>query len=138
MSSKQWFNFAVKDVCLVQFADLNFFNGKKNNHYNKFENDYWGGSIKELIKKVNLPKDKEFSFAICGISKAVPKFYLKKFGYNYFSIGNEKNSEYIMMTNRTTLDINNKLTNCFNKYKGEDIYKVSRNGVDLSIIRKIN
>ena len=42
------------------------------------------------------------------------------------------------MTNRTTVDQNNKLTNCFNKFKGENIYKVSRNGVDLSLIRKIN
>ena len=90
-------------------------------------------------KKINLPKDQEFNFAICGISKAVPKYYLKKFGYNNFLIGNENNSKYVMMTNRSTFDQKeNKLTNCFNKFKGEDIFKVSRNGVDLSIIRKIN
>ena len=41
--------------------------------------------------------------------------------------------------NRSTFDQKeNKLTNCFNKFKGEDVFKVSRNGVDLSIIRKIN
>ena len=122
-----------------QYTYLNILSGKKINHYNKFENDYWGGSIKELIKKINLPKDQEFNFAICGISKAVPKYYLKKFGYNNFLIGNENNSKYVMMTNRSTFDQKeNKLTNCFNKFKGEDVFKVSRNGVDLSIIRKIN
>ena len=40
-----------------QYTYLNILSGKKINHYNKFENDYWGGSIKELIKKINLPKD---------------------------------------------------------------------------------
>lgn len=121
-----------------QYTYLNILAGEKNNHYNKFENDYWGGSIKELIREMDLPKNTKFKFAICGVSKAVPKFYLKKFGYTNFSMGDKNNSEYIIMTNRTTLDKNNKLTNCFNKFSGENIFKVSRNNVDLSVVRKIN
>ena len=130
------FNFMMTTP--YQYTYLNIFNGNKKNHYQKFENDYWGGSLKELIKKMNLPKNEEIKFAICGISKAVPKFYLNKYGYTNFTIGNQLDSKYIIMTNRTTVDQNNKLTNCFNKFKGENIYKVSRNGVDLSLIRKIN
>ena len=107
-------------------------------HKKKFENDYWGGSVKELIRKIDLPKNTDFKFAVCGVSKAAPKFYLKKFGYTNFSMGNENNSEYIIMTNRTTIDKNNRLTNCFNKFSGENIFKVSRNNVDLSVIKKIN
>ena len=47
------------------------------------------------------------------------------------------------MTNRVTPiidDIYNSknLANCFDKFKGEDLYKVTRNGVILSVIRKIN
>ena len=47
------------------------------------------------------------------------------------------------MTNRATLDDENiykseNLTNCFDKFKGEDVFKVTRNGVLLSVIRKIN
>ena len=47
------------------------------------------------------------------------------------------------MTNRvvTHTDKNGglrKLINCFDKYKGEDTFKVSRNGLLLSVIRKIN
>ena len=121
-----------------QYTYLNILAGGKKNHYNKFENDYWGGSVKELIRKVDLPKNTDFKFAVCGVSKAAPEFYLKKFGYTNFSMGNENNSEYIIMTNRTTIDKNNKLTNCFNKFRGENIFKVSRNNVDLSVIRKIN
>ncbi len=132
-----FFNFIITTP--YQYTYLNIFNGNKVNHYNKFENDYWGGSIKELIKKMNLPKNKQFNFAICGVSKAVPKFYLKKFGYSNFSMGNSSNSEFIIMTNRATPSNDpGKLTNCFNKFRGKNIYKVSRNGVDLSIVRKIN
>ena len=46
------------------------------------------------------------------------------------------------MTNRvTTLNEegidSEKMTNCFDKYKGNDISKVSRNGLVLSVIRKV-
>ena len=41
------------------------------------------------------------------------------------------------MTNRSTVDKNNNLTNCFDKFAGDDIYVVSRNGVKLSVIRKL-
>ena len=132
-----FFNFIMTTP--YQYTYLNIFNGNKENHFNKFENDYWGGSIKELIKKMNFSKNTEFTFAVCGVSKSVPKYYLKKFGYTNYLMGNSLNSEFIIMTNRTTTsDKNNELTNCFNKFKGENIFKVSRNGVDLSIIRKIN
>ena len=132
-----FFNFIITTP--YQYTYLNIFNGSKANHYNKFENDYWGGSIKELIKEMNLPKNAEFTYAICGVSKAVPKFYLKKYGYTNFSMGNTLNSEFIIMTNRTTLsNETGKLTNCFNKFKGANVNKVSRNGLDLSVVRKIN
>ena len=39
------------------------------------------------------------------------------------------------MTNRT-IEWNQKLTNCFEKYSGENVYKVERNGLILSVIRK--
>ena len=56
-------------------------------------------------------------------------------------------ADYIIMTNRAsfvsgnlTLESTNesvKLMNCFDRFKGEDIFKVERNGVLLSVIRKI-
>ena len=43
------------------------------------------------------------------------------------------------MTNRATLDDENihkseNLTNCFDKFKGENVFKVTRNGLLLSAI----
>jgi hypothetical protein len=47
------------------------------------------------------------------------------------------------MTNRATSDDESiykseNLTNCFDKFKGEDVFIVKRNGMLLSVIRKIN
>ena len=123
-------------------------NGKVENRYKKFENDYWGASIKELVKKINLNKKRTITFATCGINQDVAKYYLKKSGYSNFRFGNSENSNYMIMTNRVTLintnlDQENKwksenLINCFDKYKGEDSFKVTRNGLPLSVIKKIN
>ena len=131
-----------------QYTYLNILNGKIENRYKKFENDYWGSSIKELIKKVNLDKKRTITFATCGINQNVAKYYLKQRGYSNFRFGNSKNSNYIIMTNRVTLNNTNldhknkwkseNLINCFDKYEGEDAFKVTRNGLLLSVIRKIN
>ena len=113
------------------------------NRYKKFENDYWASSIKELIKKINLDKKSKISFATCGITQTSAKYYLEKNGYSNFRFGNSKNSSYIIMTNRVTLNEENiwkseNLINCFDKFKGEDVFSVTRNGMLLSVIRKIN
>ena len=134
------FNFFL--ITPYQYTYLNIFNGKIENRYKKFENDYWGSSIKELIKKVNLNKKRAITFATCGINQSVAKYYLKKRGYSNFRFGNPKNSNYIIMTNRVTLDNKNtnkseNLINCFDKFKGEDVFKVTRNGLILSVVRKI-
>ena len=126
-----------------QYTYLNIFNGKVENRYKKFENDYWASSIKELIKKINLDKKSKISFATCGITQTSAKYYLEKNGYSNFRFGNSKNSSYIIMTNRVTLNEENiwkseNLINCFDKFKGEDAFSVTRNGMLLSVIRKIN
>ena len=44
------------------------------------------------------------------------------------------------MTNRVTEKTHGtkKLINCFDKFEGENISKVKRNGMTLSVVRKIN
>ena len=43
------------------------------------------------------------------------------------------------MTNRVINDENNlKITNCFDKFNGVEIFNITRNGLILSAIRKIN
>jgi len=131
-----------------QYTYLNIFNGKKEDHYQKFENDYWGASIKELIQNMNLNKKNSITFATCGINQGVAKYYLKKNGYFNFKFGNSINSNYMIMTNRVTLNNTNlehddkwksgNLITCFDKYKGQDVSSVTRNGLLLSVIKKIN
>ena len=120
-----------------QYTYLNSFAGKNSNKFNKFENDYWGGSLKELIEKTNFNKGELITFATCGVEVNVIKNYLKKKGLYYVKFENENNADYIIMTNRS-IAWNNKITNCFNKYTGKNIYEVQRNGLILSVIRKNN
>ena len=135
------FNFFL--ITPYQYTYLNMLNGKIENRYKKFENDYWGSSIKELINKVNLNKKSKISFATCGIPQDESKYRLKKKGYSNFRFGNSKDSSYIIMTNRVTFDDKNiykseNLTNCFDKFKGNDAFKVSRKGMILSVVRKLD
>ena len=127
------FNFFI--ITPYQYTYLNILNGKKEFRYKKFENDYWGGSIKELIKKSNFRKDKKITFSTCGVEIDIIKKYLKKAGYKKISFLSDDKADYIIMTNRT-IEWNQKLTNCFEKYSGENVYKVERNGLILSVIRK--
>ena len=104
--------------------------------------------LKNLLKKLILIKKKTITFATCGINIDVAKYYLKKRGYSNLKFGNSRNSNYMIMTNRVTLNNTNldhknkwkseNLINCFDKYKGEDTFEVLRNGLLLSVIRKIN
>ena len=129
------FNFFI--ITPYQYTYLNFFNGKVENRYKKFENDYWGSSINELIKHSNFDKGKTIKFSTCGVSPGNTKDYLKKNKYTKFSFVNPKQADYIIMTNRVLLAKTiNKLTNCFDAFKGEDVFKVKRNGLLLSVIRK--
>jgi len=135
------FNFFL--ITPYQYTYLNILNGKIENRYKRFENDYWGSSIKELVNKVNFDKKSTISFTTCGIPKGIAKYYLKKRGYSNFKFRNSKDSSYIVMTNRVTFDDKNiykseNLTNCFDKFKGNDAFKVSRKGMILSVVRKLD
>ena len=134
------FNFFL--ITPYQYTYLNIFNGKMENRYKKFENDYWGVSIKELLKHARLENDKTIMIASCGINSEISKNYLRKMGYSNLLFVDPDKAEYIIMTNRVVVDQeteNNtkKLTNCFEKYKGKNIFEVKRLGQTLSVIRKI-
>ena len=125
------------------YTYLNILNGKAENLYQKFENDYWGSSIRELIYKTKLNKNSRIIFSTCGIVEDNAKYYLKKAGFSNFSFESLDKSEFIIMTNRTTsikenIYSSNNITNCFDKFNGTDITQVKRNGMVLSVIRKIN
>ena len=132
------FNFFI--ITPYQYTYLNFFNGKVENRYKKFENDYWGASIAELIKKTNLP-NKNIKISTCGVSVPIVKNYFENKGYSNIQFVAGEGADYVIMTNRVTFyDLkaeNIQLITCFEKFKGNDLFNVKRNGLVLSVIRKI-
>ena len=140
-ASYSLFNFF--SITPYQYSYLNILNGQ--NEYQKFENDYWGVSIKELIKKSNFLKEGG-KLAFCGVNKGVIENYLKKNKFSKIKIVNtNENHNFIIMTNRTiwnddilswNIDDSNKITNCFDKFKGTNLSAVKRSNLLLSAIRK--
>ena len=112
-----------------------------------YQNDYWAISIKELVKKI--PKEtslvsnnKKIKIAFCGVPHNTAKRELNKlkelrYEQKYLY---SNDVDYIMMTNRivsnkeeNTLD---KVKTCFEKFEGENLVSVERNGLILSTIIK--
>jgi hypothetical protein len=126
-----------------QYIYLNTLNGDKRNFVNKFENDYWGSSLPELIKKINFNKKDKFTYSVCGLNRSIVEIYLKKEGFSNSVMESPDKSDYMIMVNRGILKKDKgkyeseNVTNCFKKYSGEDMFKVQRNNIDLSVIRKI-
>jgi len=128
------------------YTYVNSLSGKYSNANNRFENDYWGTSLKELIKKTKKNKyflsKKIIKLNVCGVSASTVKYYIKENNIENIIIVNENNEpEYVILTNRVPLsynkNIDNKKHTCFNKYRGENILSVKRNGLILSSIKKI-
>ena len=94
--------------------------------------------MKELIAQIYFEKNKKIKLSTCGVSSSIPKYYLKKNGFINFEINKLENSDFIIITNRATInEKNNKLLNCFDKHNGQEIFNVSRNGVILSSFRRV-
>ena len=96
------FNFLI--ITPYQYTYLNILNGSKENNIKRFENDYWGGFIKEFINKIDFNKNKKIIISVCGVSADVPKYYLRKRGFTNFEINRIENSDFIIVTNRATIN----------------------------------
>ena len=118
-----------------QYTYLNLFNGKSENRYKKFENDYWASSLEELIKRSRFDEGKITKFATCGVPAETSKIYFEEKGYYDFTFVHPEEADYIIMTNRVSRY--HGVMNCFDLFKGNDIAVVKRNGLILSVIRKI-
>ena len=130
------------------YAYLNLFAGKYSEHSNKFENDYWAVSTKELISHIN--NQKEFfeghrvRIATCGVPTDTQYRYLMKIkNLKFKMVSNEEDFDFIIMNNRiiseqkSNFDDLKKAQTCFQKFVGEDLIKVQRRGLVLSKITKI-
>ena len=124
-----------------QYTYLNILNGKNENKYKKFENDYWGASVKELIKKTDFSNINTLKISTCGVSVQIVKKYFQNKKYSNVEFVSIEDADYIIMTNRVTYyDLkaeNIILATCFDKFKGNDLFNVKRNDLVLSVIRKI-
>ncbi len=118
-----------------QYTYLNLLNGKSETRYKKFENDYWATSIKELVKNVDFKTDKTIKISTCGLEKSSPKMYLEKRTDIDYKFVSTDEADFIIMTNRVSRF--HGIQNCFDIFKGDNISQVSRNGLILSVIRKI-
>ena len=125
-----------------QYSYLNLFNKflLKNN---SFENDYWGSSVKELVKNFVQIEDIKPNTKIssCGLNDAVLKYYLKKNGINnYIKTDMNSSFDYAVLINRAIYHHQNKGVKnqtCFQKFKNkENLYILSKNSIVLSKIIK--
>ena len=128
------FNFLT--ITPYHYTFLNYFSGKKELRYKKFENDYWSTSLKELILSSNLT-DKKIFYTVCGVSPGIAKKYMRQ-KYDNIEYTNYENATYAIMTNRTLYSMKNQsISNCYDEFKFENIAEVKRNGLILSAIKKI-
>ena len=91
--------------------------------------------MNQLIKKINLNKNAKLNISVCGVNDYIVKNYLRENNFTNFIITTPKNSDYMIMTNRAIQPFN-KITNCFDYFKGDDLFVVKKN-VILSTFRKI-
>ena len=127
-----------------QYVYLNSFIGKFENSHTKFENDYWGLSLKELIKNIEnetLNTNKKIpKIAFCGFNYDVAKYYLDKNNIIYQHVFMDKEFDYIIVTNRQNVrKINDNfiLETCFETFNLKEVASVKRNGLKLvKLLRK--
>jgi len=127
-----------------QYTYLNKFNGNFETSSERFENDYWGVSIKDLTKKIKsnhkFQKDKIYKIAYCGINYAIGDYYLKKIpNFKFVNTSKEDEYDYILMTNRhngKNTDRPEQVKTCFQTYKGKDVILIKKRGLILSTLRK--
>ena len=142
-----YYLFIFVSLTPYQYTYLNIFVGNFSNAHKKFENDYWAISIKELIKKIPretnlISNNAKVKIAFCGVPDDIAKIglnKLKNLKYEQKYLYAE-DVDYIMMTNRIEEDRDdNTLANaktCFEKFEGENLISVERNGLVLSTLRK--
>tara|TARA_Y100000590_G_C15612318_1_gene974331 strand:+ start:273 stop:638 length:366 start_codon:yes stop_codon:yes gene_type:complete len=120
------------------------FSGSKKTLHKKFEIDYWGASLKELISEIvknDLNKINGFStIAICGMNREIAKIEFNKYPKFKYKIKNYWNEEfdYIIMNNRPVLKDNNQVITCYQKYDSKSIVDIKRNNLILSSFKKTN
>ncbi len=135
--------FSIKFISITpyQYTYLNVFNDlflKKN----YFENDYWGTSLKELIKKFSdkIDNNNSIKIAVCGANPINIKYYLKKnYIKNFVLVDLDSKFDYAILINRAIYKDKKDIKNytCYSKFKNKQIFlSINRNNNVLSKIIK--
>lgn len=128
-----------------QYTYLNFLSGSPKNKNTKFENDYWGVTLSELMHKIKKKpfanNSKNLKVFFCGVPIKILKEEIKKNQIINFYSTDIRESEYIILTNRVFAidDKKNKkivIKKCLDLVE-EPIVTVKRFGHTLSIFGKI-
>ena len=126
-----------------QYIFVNNLNGKFSNNLNKFENDYWGTSIKELLLKAKknsfFEENKIYHISTCGVNNQIIKYYLnKEFNFEYKFVNSNEMYDYMIFVNRVDTTLNkvnlNNANTCYDNFFRSDIIKVERNGLPIAFI----
>ncbi len=125
------------------YAFINNLNGKYENNLNKYDVDYWGTSLKELV--INSKKEKLFSnnkryfFSSCGLNQKILEFYLDKYtDIEYSFVSNNETYDYIFFINRiddSLLDLE-LIDTCYNNFFKKEVLSVKRNNLSFAFISK--
>tara|TARA_B100000989_G_scaffold297787_1_gene284693 strand:- start:93 stop:1670 length:1578 start_codon:yes stop_codon:yes gene_type:complete len=127
-----------------QYTYFNLLAGKKVDLVNKFEIDYWGVSLKELVNKItkkNYKKENGFTnIAVCGLNVDIVKFEFNKYPNFKYKIKHllDEQYQYVIMNNRPVFKENEKYVNCYTKFNNKSVIDVKRGNQTLSSFRKIN
>lgn len=124
-----------------QYTYLNYFSGPMSTKNEKFENDYWGTSLKELLKKVKNefePKNEIIKVYMCAIPGWIVKAELKKNNINFIRLTDVQDANYVLLTNRTIVNYNSdKHILLCKDYIKKEIISVNRLGHKLSVFAEI-
>ena len=126
-----------------QYTYINSLNGKFSNNIDKFENDYWGLSLKQLINDFKdeypIKKGKKYKIAFCGVGLDIAEHYLNKIEeLKYMKVPNNEVYDFIIMTNLLNgdkYDTEKKVKSCFNEFKGKNLIEIKRMNLKLSVLR---
>ena len=115
----------------------NFFNFKFSNTEKLYIHDYWGTSYKELMKLIKLNTSlNKIKADYCGGDRFGLRYLANKYSGKKVTLVPYEEADYIIMIDTVSNDITNK-SSCFTQRPGEDIVVVSRLGVKLSVLRKL-
>ena len=115
----------------------NFFNIKFANTEKLYIHDYWATSYKELMKLINSNTNlKEIKASFCGGNSFGLKYLANKYSGKKVIIVPYEQADYTIMINTVSNDVNNK-SSCYSLHLGKDIVEVSRLGVKLAVLRKL-